>query len=239
MKVTRLGHSGMAIETHEATLLFDFYTDPANLAPDLLRRSQRLYIMVSHSHRDHLCHDIFGWYNQYPDTITQYVIANECRRKLKRAISLDNLPVTFLHHDEDWTDGTLAIHTFSSTDVGVSFLATIDGRTVFHAGDFSCWSFSDDDESLRRKARGDFHAILRTIARHSPHIDVVMMPVIPNIGGDWAYGPRELLRAIRVDHFIPIHTWGRDREACQFQRYQNPDHGLCHPLPEGQTITID
>ena len=119
MRITCIGHSGMAVETDEATLIFDYYTDPAGVLDSILARARRLYVMVSHSHRDHLNMDIFSWAG-----VTRYVLANECRRKLKRAIDVDALPISWLHHDESWTDEVLALTAFDSTDVGVSFLAT-------------------------------------------------------------------------------------------------------------------
>ncbi len=237
MTVTAIGHSGFAIETGDVTLVFDYYIDPAGAIDDIMSRAQRLYVLVSHSHRDHLNPDIFGWHARYG--VTQYIIANECRRKLKRAMDLTAHPITYIHHDEDWSDGRVTVHAFDSTDVGLCYMVTADGRRIFHAGDFTCWHFSEEcDEQAVRKAKGDFHAILRRIVAHCPHLDVAMFPVVPNIGGDWAYGPREFLRSVSVDHFIAMHTWGRDREAAQFALYQNPDHGTCHLLPPSTPLSI-
>ncbi|MBR6432009.1 MAG: hypothetical protein IKS64_04070 [Muribaculaceae bacterium] len=221
------------METAGVTLVFDYYIDPAGVLDGILSRAQKVYVFVSHSHRDHLCPDIFHWQERYP--IARYVIANECRRKLKRSIDLASLPISFLHHDEDWNDGTMSVHAFDSTDVGICFLVEMAGRRIFHAGDYTCWHFSEEqDVSSVRKARGDFHVILDKIVAYSPQIDLAMMPVVPNIGGDWAYGAREFLRAIRVDTFIPMHMWGRDREATRWELYQNPDYGQCVHLRPGE-----
>ena len=227
----------MVVEMGGVTLVFDYYIDPAGVLEGILSRAQQVYVFVSHSHRDHLCPDIFNWQEQYP--VARYVIANECRRKLKRSIDLASLPVTFLHHDEDWSDGTVSVHAFDSTDVGVSYLVEVAGQRIFHAGDYTCWHFSEEqDVSSVRKARGDFHVILDKIIAYSPQIDLAMMPVVPNIGGDWAYGAREFLKAIHVDTFIPMHMWGRDREATQWELYQNPAYGQCMHLVAGQTVNI-
>lgn len=234
MRVTCIGHSGMAVEVGDVTLIFDYYIDPAVVLDSILSRARRLYVFVSHSHRDHLCMDIFGWQH-----VRQYVLANECRRKLKRAMDLTRHPIAWLHHDEDWHDDRIAVRAFDSTDTGVCFVVDVGGRRIFHAGDYTCWHFSDEqDAAAVRKARGDYHAILDKIVTYAPRLDLALVPVVPNIGGDWAYGARELLRAIEVDTFIPMHTWGRDREATQWSLYQNPSHGRCLPLPAGQTISI-
>ena len=237
MTVTCLGHSGMVIETDDATLIFDYYIDPAGIIPQILARAKRLYVFVSHSHRDHLNPEIFDW-DIYVSEI-QYIIANECRRKLARSRNLDAFSIHFLHHDEDWSDTRIAVRAFDSTDVGVSFLVSIGEKRVFHAGDYTCWDFSEEhDAATVRKARGDFHAILTRITQFAPEIDVAMMPVVPNIGGDWAYGAREFLKSVRVAIFIPMHMWGRDREATQWSLYQNPGYGLCVHVPAGQSIMV-
>lgn len=237
MTLTCIGHSGFAIQTETTAIVFDYYIDPAHLAEAILDTKRQRYVFVSHSHRDHLCHDIFSWHRPHP--ITRYVIANECRRKLARSVPVDRLPIHFIKHDEAWTDGNLTVRAFDSTDAGLCYVVTCEGKTIFHAGDYTCWHFSEENDAKAiNKARGDFHAILRNIADCFPRLDLAMMPVVPNIGGDWAYGPREFLRAVEVDLFVPMHTWGRDREAAEFERYRNPDHGTCRLMQPGQSVTF-
>ena len=237
MTLTHIGHSGFALSCSEVTIIFDYYTDPAGVIDSILSQARQVYVVVSHSHRDHLCHDIFSWVNRY--NIERYIIANECRRKLMRSLDFTALPITFIRHDEDYSDGNLNIHAFDSTDAGLCYLLDINNFRIFHAGDFTCWHFSDDlPPGAVKKAMGDFHAILSRINAYTPHINVAMMPVVPNIGGDWAYGPRKFLHDIRVDTFIPMHTWGRDREATQWHLYQNPDYGQCVFLADGQSLKL-
>ncbi|MCQ2287954.1 MAG: MBL fold metallo-hydrolase [Muribaculaceae bacterium] len=252
MKVTCLGHSGFAIETDGATLVFDYYIDEHNVLPSILERASRLYVFVSHSHRDHLNHDIFGWQGRY--RVERFVIANECRRKLGRSLNLDEYPFTFIHHDEDYVDDILKVHAFNSTDVGVCFIVDVGGYRIFHAGDYNCWHFEQEQgEQGKRKALGDFNVILRAIEKYvngpsevsesseglsGRTVDLVMFPVIPNIGGDFAMGARLFLQAIPTAHFIPMHTWGRDREATQFHLYQSPHATSYHYLKPGNNLEL-
>lgn len=235
MKITCIGHSGFAVECGEATLIFDYYTDERGVVEAILARAKRIHVFVSHSHRDHLNHDIFLWKDRYP--IERYVIANECRRKLMRSMDLVAYPFTFIHHDEDFADGHIKVRAFNSTDAGVCFLVDIDGHSIFHAGDYNCWHFMPENTPADvKKAMGDYHVILHTIAAYSPAIDVAMFPVIPNIGGDFAYGARQFLATINVDLFLPMHTWNRYREAFDYDLYRNPVHGTCRGLRPGDTI---
>lgn len=238
MRVTCIGHSGFAVETGGATLVFDYYTDDHDVLPAILERASRLYVFVSHSHRDHLNYDIFQWISHY--RVERYVIANECRRKLGRSLDLTAFPFTFLHHDEDWDDGTVHVHAFNSTDVGVCYMVDIDGLRIFHAGDYNCWHFEQErSEQDVKKAIGDFNVILRAIESYTDHVDLAMFPVIPNIGGDFALGARLYLKAIPTAHFIPMHTWGRDREATQFHLYQSPHGTRYHSLFTGTELLLD
>ena len=59
--ITCIGHSGFAIETASTTLIFDYYTDHEGVLTAILERAKAIYVFVSHSHRDHLNPDIFGW----------------------------------------------------------------------------------------------------------------------------------------------------------------------------------
>lgn len=246
MRVTCIGHSGFAIETGEVTLIFDYYTDEHNVLPAILERARRIYVFVSHSHRDHLNHDIFSWQGRYP--VQRYVIANECRRKLGRSLSLDDYPFTFLHHDEDYIDDSLKVHAFNSTDVGVCFMVDVEGRRIFHAGDYNCWHFEQErSEQDVKKAIGDFKVILQAIVTHvsttvpapghDGRVDLAMFPVIPNIGGDFALGARLYLQAVKTQVFIPMHTWGRNREATQFHLYQSPYSTTYQALLAGEEFT--
>lgn len=237
MRVTCVGHSGFVVESECATLVFDYYTDEHSVLLPILERARRIYVFVSHSHRDHLNHDIFAWRYRYP--IARYVVANECRRKLGRSLQLQDYPFVFMHHDEDYVDEQLAVHAFNSTDVGVCYMVDINGQRVFHAGDYNCWHFEQErSEREVKKAVGDFNVILQAIKSYTQHVDLAMFPVIPNIGGDFAMGARLFLRAIATSHFVPMHTWGRDREATQFDLYPSPHNTHYHALSPGHHLTL-
>lgn len=242
MRLTCIGHSGFALEAHGVTLVFDYYTDQCGVMPAIVGRARRMVVMVSHSHPDHLNPDIFKWVAT--GKVERYVVSAESRRKLRRikGLDLDALPITFMHHDQDTLCplSGVQIHSFGSTDIGVSYLATLPGgELVMHAGDLNDWHWSDESTPQEvKKADGDFRAILRTIAARAPHMQLAMFPIDPNMGTDFARGAREFLQAVQVDHFVPMHMWGRDSEATQFGLYRNPAHGECHYVPAGTSLTI-
>ena len=240
LRLTCIGHSGFALKTPTATVVMDYYTDHCHIMADIIDRAKRLVVLVSHSHQDHLNPEIFEW--NATGKVERFVLASECRRKVKRipGIADSTLPVTFMHHDEDLSCplSGINVHTFGSTDIGVSYLLTLPtGIQVMHAGDLNDWHWSDESTPQEiKKADGDFRAILRTIAAHTRHLHLAMWPIDPNMGTDFARGARELLQAIEVDHFVPMHMWGRDEEAMHTELYLNPAHGKCHHVPQDTTL---
>jgi L-ascorbate metabolism protein UlaG (beta-lactamase superfamily) len=45
---------------------------------------------------------------------------------------------------ETWSSDGLVVRATGSTDQGVGFLVTVDGLTLYHAGDHARWAESDD-----------------------------------------------------------------------------------------------
>mgnify|MGYP001668167427 CR=1 FL=1 len=239
MRITCIGHSGFAVESEHATLIFDYYTDETHVAHDIMKRAQKLYVLVSHGHQDHLNREaIFQFDHDYK--IERFIMSNGCRHKVRHSLKSHPLPhATFIHHDEVWHDDTLHVHAFDSTDAGVCYLVEVDGHKIFHAGDFNDWHYQDSRTVQEvRKADGDFRVILKRIATVTTQVDLAMFPVDPALGSDFGRGAREFVTAIDTGTFIPMHMWGRDEEACHFELYNNPHRGRYVHLPPGKQLTI-
>lgn len=239
MRITCIGHSGFAIESERATLIFDYYTDESHIAAGIMERASKRYVLVSHSHQDHLNREaIFQFDSDY--RIERFIMSNDCRRKMRHRLQLHPLPnATFIHHDGTWHDDTLFVHAFDSTDAGVCYLVEFDGYKIFHAGDFNDWHFQDTHTVQEvKKADGDFRAILMRIVAVTSRVDLAMFPVDPAMGSDFGRGAREFVTAIDTGTFIPMHMWGRDKEACQFELYKNPERGQYVYLPTGAHIIL-
>ena len=63
----------------------------------------------------------------------------------------------FLKPDTVWEDDVLKAETFRSTDEGVAFWCTVDGHTLYHAGDLNHWYWDGEDpqwnENMTRNYR--------------------------------------------------------------------------------------
>jgi ankyrin repeat protein/L-ascorbate metabolism protein UlaG (beta-lactamase superfamily) len=130
-----LKHSGWALKTKSALLVFDYWDndlppdkkllanghiDPAELA------GLKVYVFVSHDHGDHFDGQIRDWRNVIPGI--QYIFGFEAEGT-EGAIHM--APRT------ERRVGDLAVTTIRSNDAGVGFAVQVDGLTVFHAGDHS------------------------------------------------------------------------------------------------------
>ncbi len=130
-----LKHSGFAIKTKSAILIFDYWdNDPApdervlangHINPEELK-DLPVYVFASHEHGDHFDPQILEWKKSIPN-IT-YIFGFEPPNK-------DGINV--IGPREQKTIGGLKVTTIKASDAGVGFAVEVDGLTIFHAGDHS------------------------------------------------------------------------------------------------------
>ena len=130
-----LKHSGWAIKTKSALLVFDYWdNDPApdekllangHIRPEELK-GRPVYVFASHDHGDHFDPRILEWEKTNPN-IT-YIFGFEPETKEG---------IVSLAPRVQKTVGPLTVTTIKANDAGVGFAVEVDGLTVFHAGDHS------------------------------------------------------------------------------------------------------
>jgi hypothetical protein len=130
-----LRHSGWALKTKSALLVFDYWdndTPPdekllanGHIQPEELKKIP-IYVFVSHNHGDHFDRQIFDWKKEIPG-IT-YVFGFEAQGEEG---------IITLHPHTQQKIGALNVTTIQSNDAGVGFAVEVDGLTIFHAGDHS------------------------------------------------------------------------------------------------------
>jgi len=130
-----LKHSGWALRTKSAFLVFDYWDndvppdkrllanghiDPAELA------GLKVYVFASHDHGDHFDRQVLDWKNALPGI--QYIVGFE-NGAPEGAVAM--APRT------ERKVGDLEVTTIAANDAGVGFAVKVDGLTIFHAGDHS------------------------------------------------------------------------------------------------------
>lgn len=200
MTITYLYHDGYAIETEHCITIIDFWKDPAGVVPALLASGKPIYVLCTHRHQDHFRKEVYQWREVHPN-IT-YVFSNDIRR-----YTFARQPfVNWLHRYEEYKDELIHIRTFSSTDIGVSFLIDQDGHRLFHAGDLNNWHFNEES-SLQyiKKMQGEFLKAVDDLHDFTPSVDIAFFPVDARMGRDYMLGPTQFIERIHVGIFFPMH----------------------------------
>lgn len=209
LKAVYLAQSGFAILGETATIVIDYYSDSCtgdrclfNGVVDnaLLHRPGRFYVLCSHGHADHFNPVVLSWKDIRSDIVYlfSYDLLNNGQTTAGDAI--------YLKQGHTYADETLQLSAFGSTDIGISFILKLEGKTLFHAGDLNNWHWNEEvspEEAAGYEA--SYLAELKKISSTYPKIEAAFFPVDPRLGKDYMRGAQQFVDAIDVACFIPMH----------------------------------
>ncbi|MCH5213606.1 MAG: MBL fold metallo-hydrolase [Muribaculaceae bacterium] len=205
----------------ETAVLFDYWKDPLADStnkdfPPLLERlksKKRVYIIVSHHHKDHFSRRIFLWAKELPDV--RYIVSEDVFKAVKYMFTEGSTyagyrppreSLTVLKPGESFNDGCLLVKAYRSTDIGNSYAVETAELKVFHAGDLNAWLWIDESTPDEvEEARNNFTEIISEIKADYPAFDVAMFPVDSRIGREYWWGAKYFVNAVDVDLFVPMH----------------------------------
>lgn len=247
MKVTHLYHSGILIETDKLQIFIDVISD----IDHHLNRDKEIYFLVTHSHRDH-----------YDPTIFRYAAANVCYilsddiqasgqglrqiersgQDLDRADQHRNIPdQQLVMPNRHYEIGAITLDTFGSTDLGVSFLMTVDGRRIFHAGDLNWWHWASDTPEQQEDEAQSYKKIVDSLPNN--RLDLAFIPCDPRLGEAMTWAVEYFLKAKDVSHLVPMHfrthfeaattLWHRCQHDERVVQVDRCDQLLIELSPEG------
>ena len=207
--VWHLGHSGVAVETREHLLIFDYSDDrPAGGGERGLARGvvqpgeisgQQVVVFISHEHHDHFWRDSIYWLEGVPGLrfVVSPEVAEADGRYAARPGVIDVLPP-----DGQRRVGALRVETLRSTDSGVAFLVEVDGLVIYHAGDHSAWTWDGDEGSTRRFVEEELRPL------HGRAIDIAFAVADPRFDDLGWGGVVELAQRLEPRLLVPIHLRG-------------------------------
>ena len=200
MKITYIHHSCFLAETESACLLFDYFEGELPLIPE----NKPLYILASHNHHDHFSEAVFSLNHPEITYLLSWDIPAERVPEGKK--------VHFLQPQEIWTDGLLSLETYRSTDEGVAFWCSVDGKQLYHAGDLNHWYWEGEDEDWNRDMTDSYRAEIAKMAGRKA--DAAFLPVDPRLE-QWFYlGADDFMQQVDADVIFPMHFWG-DFSVCR------------------------
>ncbi len=205
MRVTFLDHSGFLAELDSAALLFDWWKGelPA------VRPGVPLYVFASHAHPDHFDPRIFSLDDGSREV--RFVLGHDIKLSVRNLARWGVSPETAekcrsLRGGEALELPRARVEALPSTDEGEAFLVTVDGRTVFHAGDLNWWHWEGEAKAWNRNMEVNFKRYTELLRGRT--IDLAMLPLDPRLGEAGFWGPAYFLETADVRRFLPMHQWG-------------------------------
>ncbi|WP_294589064.1 MBL fold metallo-hydrolase [uncultured Phocaeicola sp.] len=233
MQLTYIFHSGFALETDRCILVFDYWTDPADVASRFLQSDKPLYVLSSHFHEDHFNRVIFSWKEKRKDV--HYILSKDI---LKHRRAQKEEADAWLAKGATWNDGRIRVTATGSTDSGVSWVVETDGKRIFHAGDLNNWyaRFLTDDyaggpvyspefgtDIHPEKEEKLFLGELKDIRKVTDRFDIVMFPIDGRIGNGYTRGGRQFIERFQTGLFVPMHfTASGFESAARMKEFTDP-----------------
>lgn len=204
MLITYIHHSCFSVETDQSVFLFDYYKGNIPSFP----KEKHLFVFSSHSHQDHFNHDIFKLLNDYPQ-IT-YILSKDIhvRKSLfsdSEAFENAKNHIITVGKNESLALPSLTLETFRSTDKGVAFLITENGRSLYHAGDLNWWVWEEDTKADYQNMTKNFKDEMLKLKDRK--IDIAFLVLDPRQEELYSLGFDYFMRNTDTDTAFPMHFW--------------------------------
>ena len=197
MKTTYIHHSAFLVETTSASLLFDYFE---GALPEILSEKP-LYVFSSHRHGDHFSDQIFELAKEH-ENIT-FILSSDIWTK-RVPVELRDRAV-FLGPDEQWSDEILHVETYKSTDEGVAFWCTVDGKELYHAGDLNHWYWEGEDPQWNADMTAQYRKEIEKMRGRKA--DVAFLPLDPRLETWFYLGLDDWMKVADADIVYPMHFW--------------------------------
>ena len=197
MKVTYIHHSSYLVETDSVTMLFDYFQGELPEIPE----KKPLYVFASHRHGDHFSEVIFDLAKKYENMI--FVLSYDIEEK--RVPEPLRGRTYFLKPDEIWEHEGLKVETYRSTDEGVAFWCSADGKEIYHAGDLNHWYWDGEDEQWNKDMTAAYRSEIAKMRGRTA--DVAFLPLDPRQEQYFYLGIDDFVKEVHVKHIFPMHFW--------------------------------
>lgn len=201
MEINYLLNSGFMIRDGKILLVFDAYDDPAGVVNAAYDAGdfEKLYIFVTHAHFDHFSTRI----RAYVGKLTRYIFSSDIKHT-KRVKIFPKSKITYMKRHSDWSDGVINVHSYDSTDVGISYWVELpSGATIYHAGDFNWWHWQDDTpENIDLADKTFKRQVKRMVGMEA---DVALFPIDGRLGSSQEMGAIDFVSKTKIKGFVAMH----------------------------------
>lgn len=211
MKITYIHHSSFFVELEEVTLLFDYYSGSLQELPN----DKPLFVFSSHFHGDHYAPVIFKL-SENRDNVF-YILSKDIKKKdvppkLSGRVRFVEAGERFIPEYNDMQNSefsqkfsTMTVETFKSTDEGVAFWISCEGREIYHAGDLNNWWWEGEDKAWNHNMAANYKKEIDKMAGRKA--DIAFVPVDPRQGEQFYLGLDGLMKKVSAKTIFPMHFW--------------------------------
>jgi len=100
------------------------------------------------------------------------------------------------------------IETLNSTDEGVAFIISVNGKTIYHAGDLHLWSWNHKSEENNIKNTEEYRNEIGKIKNR--HFDVAFLVLDSRQEDKFHLGFDYFMKSTDTDKAYPMHFWNDD-----------------------------
>ena len=214
-------HSGFAVKTLNHFLVFDYYRDNPgnglNIDALLLQETENREVIVfaSHGHGDHFTPTIFEW--QDGNKGVKYILSSDIE------LQQDTQDIIFISPGHKYQVGNVAIEALDSTDLGVAFLVSCDGITIFHAGDLNWWHWQEDSDAENSAMADKYKEQIDLLKGKT--IDLAFIPVDPRLEEYYGLGITYFMQVVGANKVFPMH-FGMDYSVFEKLNHDLPTEHL-------------
>jgi L-ascorbate metabolism protein UlaG (beta-lactamase superfamily) len=204
--IWHLGHSGVAVETLNHLLIFDYSDDwpvgdaRRGLAAGVVEPNEiadrRVVVFISHEHHDHFWPDAIDWLERIPDL--RFVVSPEVSQADRRFAARAGV-VDVLAPETGRRVGDLRVETLRSTDSGVAFVVEVDALTIYHSGDHAAFNWSGDEDAPARFVEERLGPL------HGRSIDIAFQVADPRLSDAGWGGTVAFARRLEPRLLVPVH----------------------------------
>ena len=243
MNITFIAHSGFLVEWDKFYTLFDWWE--GELPP--LDPGKPLLVFASHSHEDHFDPKIFRLCARYPGT--RFILSHDIRLARRRWHKIDMTDEIFARVTSIRVDSLLAtevsgealtVRTINSTDAGVAFLLSAEGKLVYHAGDLNWWHWQEEGRLYCTNMAANYRRAIEKLAAAvrdgaadagcAAVIDAAMAPLDPRMGESCGMGIEYLMKNVPIARLFPMHLWEHFDEIERYRRAHPADADRIVPI---------
>ncbi len=214
-KVHYLNHSGFIMEGEDCVLVFDFYTDAAQVLSQYENCGKTVSFFVSHKHQDHWNPDIFTFRNTVP---SYYFLDSSLALDAKQFTAMPSTKAVVhilredsrLFADDLLGTGLDTLICAASTDEGLAFWISAEGQSIYHAGDLNNWDWSDANGPLVEQT---YRSILKDLKlevekEQLPELLLAFVPVDRRLETKALSGACIFCEYFAPQYLVPMHLNG-------------------------------